>query len=103
MTFLFQPMLDIETTAHAVILPIWAVQHLVTDPRLQDASCEAEQKYLDFSLKVQMRKNIVNNLLLFRDKIGVDNLAPEVKRCVERVCASGKRRGMSIKVQPNFC
>ena len=96
-------MLDIESTASVVILPIWAVQHLVTDQGLQEASCAAEQKYRDFSLKIQTSKAIINNLLLFRDRFGVDNLAPEVKRCVERWCASGKRRGMSMKVWKFFC
>ena len=90
---MFQALLNIDTISFNGYYAIRAAQHVVTDKSLREASCKAEQKFQAFSVEMSMKKEVYDNLVLFREKYGLDNLEPEVKRFVEKSLVDGKRSG----------
>jgi hypothetical protein len=61
---------------------------------LREASCKAEQKFQALYVEMSMKKEVYDNLVLFREKFGLDNLDPEIKRFVEKTLVDGKRSGL---------
>ena len=93
---LFQALLNIDVEYTNAFLPIYLPAHVAVDKTLRDASVTADKKLSAFTVEMSMKKDVFDNVCLFRDKFGLDGLTPELRRYVEKTIRDGKRNGLSM-------
>ena len=93
---ILQALIDIERDVNAEVNPIEFAQHCATTKEVRDASVEASKKMNDFSVEIRMRKDIFDNLVTFKERIGLEGLKGEQRRFVEKSILAGKRNGLHL-------
>jgi thimet oligopeptidase len=92
-------LLDVDVEYANASYPITLPFYVATDKSLREASVEADKKLSAFSVEMSMKKDVFENVVFFKEKFGLENLTPELRRYVEKKIIDGKRDGKIIMLQ----
>jgi thimet oligopeptidase len=92
-------LLDVDVEYANASYPITLPFYVATDKSLREASVEADKKLSAFSVEMSMKKDVFENVCFFKEKFGLENLTPELRRYVEKKIIDGKRDGKKIMLQ----
>ena len=89
-------MVEIERDLNTEAKPIEFAQLVAVPEEVRKASVEASKKMNDFSVEIQMRKDIFDNLIAFKERIGFEGLKHEYRRFVDKSILAGERNGLHL-------
>ncbi len=91
-----QKLIDLDCSLTNEEGPLDFPQNVVTDKAIRDASVEAAKKLSQFEVEMAMKKDIFDNVVAFKENVGLEGLSPEQKRFVEKAIIAGRRNGLHL-------